>query len=112
MNKQQQLQMALGGVAFFNLVGEMLDELKGTNIYQQRNKRLINSLSEAVTLQQTKMINDGFYDNAEIEEQLRTMEMSGQRILDIFRNSSLEKLAAFNVALENFEKDEYILQES
>lgn len=86
MNRERQIRAALAHAAIFTLAGEICEELKGTSLYKQANKRKLNAVAEAIILEERSFVNNGFYDNGPIEDQFRTF----QNIIESFKEALID----------------------
>lgn len=86
MSRERQIRTALAHAAILTLAAEVCDELKGTSLYNQANKRKLNAVAEAILIEERKFVNNKFYDGGEVEQQF----MVYQRIIESFKDALIE----------------------
>lgn len=108
MNKQKMTRTAMAHAAVLTVAAEIAEELKGTSIYQQAEKRKINAVVEAIEQREVNFRKSGFYDNGMVEFQFRQM----QEIIDAFKEALIdgpfESLPLLVSGLRNFRDGNFI----
>src|SRR6056297_2609016 len=104
MKIDRRIRAAMAHAAVLTIAAEIIDELKGTTLYRQADKRKLNSVAEMITLKEREFVNNGFYDNGPVENQFMLMQDIISSFKDALIDGPAEHLHLLVVGHENFKE--------